>query len=78
MFAAYLDRLQAQLGNNAVYVNDNDREAKYLEQIFERVEWEAPIPIWRRNYSKEPIRTLYIARCYGYKKFVGSEWHEGG
>ena len=78
MFAAYLDRLQAQLGNNAVYVNDNDREAEYLEQIFERVEWEAPIPIWRRNYSKEPIRTLYIARCYGYKKFVGSEWHEGG
>ncbi len=78
MFAAYLDRLQAQLGNNAVYVNDNDREKRYLEQIFERVEWETPIPIWRRNYSKEPIRTLYIARCYRYKKFVGSAWHEGG
>lgn len=78
MFAAYLDRLKAQLGNNAVYVNENDHEAKYLEQIFERVEWEKPFPIWRRNYAKEPIRYIYIARCYGYKRFTGSDWHDGG
>ncbi len=78
MFAAHIDRLKARLGENAVYVNDNNIEAKYLNQIFERVEWEEPIPIWRRYYSKEPIRYLYIARCYGYKRFVGIDWHEGG
>jgi hypothetical protein len=78
MYAAYIERLKAHLGENAVYVNDNASEDPYLRQIFERVEWDAPIPVWRRPYAQEPIRALYIARCYGFKRYVGLDWAEGG
>lgn len=78
MYAAHIEDLKAHLGENAIYVNDNEVEDGYLREIFERVEWDTPMPIWRYAYSKEPVRTLHIARCYGFKRYIGLEWAEGG
>ena len=78
MYAAHIEELKAHIGENAVYVNDNQVEDAYLREIFERVEWDTPMPIRRPTYSKEPIRTLQIARCYGFRRYVGLDWAEGG
>ncbi len=78
VYAAHIEELKAHLGENAIYVNDNQVEDAYLRAIFERVEWDEPMPIWRRPYSQEPIRYLHIARCYGFKRYIGLEWAEGG
>ena len=78
MYAAYVENLQDKLGADAIYVNDNQVEDADLRYQFERVEWEPPLPIYRRAYSAEPIRTVYIARCYGYRHYMGLRLHEGG
>lgn len=84
MYAAYVENLQNKVardgkpGQDAIYVNDNEVEDRYLREQFERVEWEPPLPIYRRPYSSEPIRTVHIARCYGYRRYMGLDLHEGG
>ncbi len=78
MYAAYIDRLKLHLGENCVFVNDGEVDDSDLRQIFDRVEWDPPFYIWRRNLYSEPIRTVHIARCYGYKRYVGLEWAVGG
>lgn len=78
MYAAYVENLQGKLGYDAIYVNENQVEDAALRDQFERVEWEPPLPIYRRPYSDVPIRTVYIARCYGYRHYMGLRLHEGG
>ena len=78
MHAAYIERLKNHLGEDAVFVNDNESEDKYLRQIFESVTWDRPCPIYRRPYYAEPIRTVHIARCRNFRRYVGLEWAEGG
>ena len=78
MYAAYVEELKDHLGQDAIFVNDTQAEDRDLRALFERVEWEAPLPIYRRPYYSEPIHTLYIARCYHYRRYIGTDWHEGG
>jgi len=78
MYAAYVENLQGKIGYDAIYVNENEVEDSFLREQFEHVEWEAPLAIYRRPYSAEPIRTVHIARCYGYRKYMGLRLHEGG
>ena len=78
MYAAYIDELKNHLGEDAVFVNENKSEDKYLRQIFESVTWDAPYPIYRRPYYNGPIRTVHIARCRNFRRYVGLEWAEGG
>ena len=78
MYAAYIDNLKTHLGEDAVFVNENKSEDKYLRQIFESVTWDAPYPIYRKPYYAGPIRTVHIARCRNFKRYVGLEWAEGG
>jgi hypothetical protein len=78
MYAAYVENLKGKKGEDAIYVNENQVEDAPLRYQFERVEWEPPLPIYRRPYSSEPIRTVYIARCYGYRHYMGLRLHEGG
>ena len=78
MYAAYVENLQGKLGEDAIYVNDNQVEDAALRYEFERVEWEPPLVIYRRPYSAEPVRTVFIARCYGYRHYLGLRLHEGG
>ena len=78
MYAAHVERLKVHLGENALFINDNASEAPYLRQIFERVDWAEPLPIWRRPYYDFPIRTMHFARGYNYRRYTGLEWAEGG
>ncbi|MCW3099187.1 MAG: 4-amino-4-deoxy-L-arabinose transferase and related glycosyltransferase of family [Chthonomonadaceae bacterium] len=78
MYAAYVENLKGKNGYDAIYVNENQVEDMPLRYQFERVEWERPLPIYRRPYSSEPIRTVYIARCYGYRHYMGLDLHQGG
>ena len=78
MYAANVENLQGKLGEDAIYVNDNQVEDADLRYEFTRVEWELPLVIYRRPYSVEPIRTVFIARCYGYRRYMGLRLHEGG
>jgi hypothetical protein len=78
MYAAYVENLQGKLGQDAIYVNENQVEDPFLREQFERVEWEPPLVIYRRPYSADPIRTIHIARCYGYRRYMGLRLHQGG
>lgn len=78
MYAAYVENLQAKIGQDAIYVNENEIEDPDLRAQFDRVEWEPPLEIYRRPYSAEPIRTVHIARCYGYRHYRGLDLHQGG
>ncbi len=78
MYAAHVERLKSHLGENALYLNENRVEDPYLREIFERVEWAEPYPIWRRPYYAVPIRTVQLARGYNYRRYTGLEWAEGG
>ena len=78
MYAAYIDNLKNHLGADAVFVNENEVEDKYLRQIFESVTWDEPYPIYRKPYYAGPIRTVHIARCHNFRRYVGLEWAEGG
>ncbi len=78
MYAAYIEDLKKHLGEDAVFVNENESEDKYLRQIFESVTWDAPLPIYRKPYYAGPIRTVHIARCRNFRRYVGLEWADGG
>jgi hypothetical protein len=78
MYAAYVDTLKAHLGEDAIFVNDGQADDRDLRQIFTTVLWEPPFPIWRRPFYAEPIRTIYIARCYRYRRYTGLAWALGG
>ncbi len=77
MYAAHVERLEAHLGDNAIFFNDGESDVNDLRQIFERVEWDPPFPI-RRAGSPTPIRYVHIARCYGYRRYTGLNWAVGG
>lgn len=78
MYAAYMDRLRLRLGQDAVFLDDNRSNDADLRQLFERVEWDPPLQIWRRSLYARPVRTLHLARCYGFRNYIGLRWAEGG
>ena len=78
MYAAYVERLKGKLGQDCIFINENVLDEKDLRQLFRRVEWDPPLPIYRRPYHDEPIRRVRIARCYDFWRYVGLEWAEGG
>jgi hypothetical protein len=73
-----VDRLHSHLGQNFIFVTDNPLADADLRQVFEQVEWDPPLPLWRRPAYSEPIRVMHIARCRGFRRFVGLEWADGG
>ena len=78
MYAAYVERLKTHLGEDAIFINENELEDGYLRQVFAGVAWEPPYPIWRKPFYSEPIRTVHIARCRRYRRYTGLDWAEGG
>ena len=78
MYAAYVEELTEKLGQDAVFINDTMAEDADLRKVFTEVTWDPPMPIYRKPYYSEPIRTVYIARCKGYRLYTGTAWHSGG
>ncbi len=56
-------------GKDAVGVLEDKNIASLLTQVFERVEPPEEIPIYRQSFwfGREPVHTLYLVRCYGFK-----------
>ena len=77
MYAAHVERLESHLGDDAIFFNDGESDVNDLRQIFERVEWDPPFPIYRAG-NPTPIRYVHIARCYGYRRYTGLNWSVGG
>lgn len=78
MYAAHVERLKDHLGEDALYVNNNQVEDPYLRQLFEGVTWDAPRPVYRRPLYPQPIRTIWFARCTNFRRYVGLDWADGG
>jgi 4-amino-4-deoxy-L-arabinose transferase-like glycosyltransferase len=67
-----------RIGDNAVFVNDSDDTdgLKECRAIFQRVDVAPPLSIWESPY-KEPIRTVQVFRCYGFKGYDRKRWQDG-
>jgi 4-amino-4-deoxy-L-arabinose transferase-like glycosyltransferase len=78
MYTVYNDRLKSHLGEDAIFVGDDGAPREGLSELFDAVEWEPPLRIWRRPEYAEPIRTVYIARCRRFRKFIGLTRASGG
>ena len=78
MYAAHVEQLKGRLGEDAVFVNDGEADDEDLRAVFERVEWDPPYPIWQRPTYDTPVRYIHIARCYGYRRYMGLDWAVGG
>ena len=77
-YAVSVEELKNKLGQDSIYVDDGQADAGDLNQIFENVIWYDPLFIMKKPYYKEPIRKIYIARCRGFKKYIGLDWAKGG
>lgn len=78
MYAAYVQQLKQELGNDAIFLNAGKANDADLHKVFRRVEWLPPVPLYRRSLYKRPITTVYIAKCYGYRLYTGLRWARGG
>ena len=67
-----------RIGQNAVFVNDSDGLDDLTEcrAIFTKVTVQPPVEIRRWPYP-DPIRTLQIYRCYGFKGYDRTRWQDG-
>jgi hypothetical protein len=66
------------IGENAVFVNDSDQldDLSECRAVFSKVVVEPALEIYRLPY-KEPIRTIQIYRCYGFKGYDIKKWQQG-
>lgn len=68
------------VGQNGVYVHDNDTpdHQDRLAKVFQRVEVQAPLLIYRDPpYGRHPVRIIQIYRCYGFRGYDLSKWQAG-
>lgn len=78
MYAAYVSHLRGHLGEDAVFIDAGEADDADLRQVFTKVEWQPPFPIWRRPLYPQPITSIHLAKCYGYRKYTGVSWARGG
>ena len=78
MYAAYAEQLKRHLGEDALFINAGEVDDADLRKIFTDVSWQSPFAIWRRPLYNEPITTIHLAKCYGYRRYVGLQWASGG
>ncbi|HEX5324314.1 MAG TPA: glycosyltransferase family 39 protein [Capsulimonadaceae bacterium] len=66
------------IGKNAVFVNvaDTSEHLADCRAVFERVVPQSPLAIYRVPY-KQPIRTVQIFACYGFKGYNPKLWQRG-
>lgn len=78
MYAAYVADLKRHLGEDCIFINAGEADDSDLRSIFTRVEWQRPFAIWRHPLYAGPIAMIHIAKCYGYRRYVGLTWASGG
>ena len=65
-------------GRNAIFLNDTDTQDHFddLRAVFTRVEPQPPLLVTRRPFT-EPVRTIQIVRCYGFRGYDVKRWQDG-
>ncbi len=66
-------------GRDAVFLNDTDNQDHFddLRAVFARVEPQPPLKVYRRPPYNDPIRTVQVVRCYGFKGYDVRRWQDG-
>ena len=66
-------------GRNAVFLNDTDNQDHFndLRAVFTRVEPQPPLLVSRDPPYTQPIRTIQIVRCYGFRGYDVKRWQDG-
>lgn len=78
MYAAYVGRMKQMLGDDAVFLNDGMADDGDLRLVFAGVTWDTPFQVWRRPLYHVPVKTVFIARCHNFQRYVGLSWTSGG
>ncbi len=67
------------VGRDAIFLNDTDTQDHFddLRVIFTRVEPQPPLRVYRNPPYADPIRTVQIVRCYGFKGYDVKRWQDG-
>ena len=70
---------KALQGRDAVFLNDTDNQDHFddLRAVFNRVEPQKPLLIYRNPPYASPVRTIQIVRCYGFKGYDVKRWQDG-
>ncbi len=77
-YAVHIANLKKHMGQNAIFLDVWQHNDPDLRKLFSKVEWDAPIPIWRKPLYSKPIATIHLARCYALKRYIGLRWAQGG
>jgi len=66
-------------GRNAIFLNDTDNQDHFddLRAVFTRVEPQPPLLVSRNPPYAQPIRTVQIVRCYGFRGYDVKRWQDG-
>jgi len=66
-------------GRDAVFLNDTDNQDHFddLRAVFARVEPQPPLRVYRNPPYADPIRTVQVVRCYGFKGYDVRRWQDG-
>jgi len=66
-------------GHNAIFLNDTDNQYHFddLRAVFTRVEPQPPLLVSRNPPYTQPIRTIQIVRCYGFRGYDVKRWQDG-
>lgn len=66
-------------GRDAVFLNDTDTQDHFddLRAVFTRIEPQPPLRVYRNPPYADPIRTVQIVRCYGFKGYDVKKWQDG-
>jgi 4-amino-4-deoxy-L-arabinose transferase-like glycosyltransferase len=78
MYAASVETLKQHLGEDALFINAGEVDDADLRKIFTDVVWQPAFAIWRRPLYSQPIAYIHIAKCYGYRRYIGLQWASGG
>ena len=66
-------------GRNAIFLNDTDTQDHFsdLRAVFARVEPQPPLLVYRKPPYTQPIRTIQVVRCYGFRGYNVKRWQDG-
>ena len=70
---------KALVGRDAIFLNDTDNQDHFddLRAVFTRIEPQPPLRVSRNPPYADPIRTVQIVRCYGFKGYDVKRWQDG-
>ncbi len=75
----FWENQKSLIGRDAIFLNDTDTQDHFndLRAVFTRIEPQPPLRVSRNPPYAQPIRTVQIVRCYGFKGYDVRRWQDG-